>query len=79
MADSAALSRDSVLVEDVTIDFTQEEWTLLDFSQRKLYKDVMIEIFKNLCSGEYTVEKSLLNVKNVGKHLSFSHSSLSIE
>lgn len=42
--------KDSVVFEDVTVNFTLEEWALLDFSQKKLYRDVMGETFRNLAS-----------------------------
>ncbi|XP_034859823.1 zinc finger protein 700-like, partial [Mirounga leonina] len=41
---------DSVAFEDVTVNFTLEEWALLNPSQKKLYRDVMQETLRNLAS-----------------------------
>ncbi|XP_036026281.1 zinc finger protein 431-like isoform X2 [Onychomys torridus] len=47
---------DAVTYEDVHVNFTHEEWALLDPSQKSLYKDVMLETYLNLTSIGYKWE-----------------------
>uniref|UniRef100_A0A5F8GFX2 KRAB domain-containing protein n=1 Tax=Monodelphis domestica TaxID=13616 RepID=A0A5F8GFX2_MONDO len=41
-------SQGSVKFKDIAVDFTKEEWGLLDYSQKELYKEVMLENVQNL-------------------------------
>ncbi|XP_038173608.1 zinc finger protein 426-like isoform X5 [Arvicola amphibius] len=52
----------TVTYDDLHIDFTWKEWALLNPSQKNLYKDVMLETYRNLATiGSLLGLKVLVN------------------
>ncbi|XP_057613325.1 zinc finger protein 431-like isoform X4 [Chionomys nivalis] len=47
---------DAVTYDDVHVDFTLEEWAMLNPSQKNLYNDVMLETYRNLTDIGYSWE-----------------------
>jgi len=52
-----ARSHTLVTFKDVLVNFTREEWKLLDAAQQVMYKDVMLENYKNLISLGHQLPK----------------------
>ncbi|XP_027715828.1 zinc finger protein 69 homolog isoform X3 [Vombatus ursinus] len=49
-------SQELVTFKDAAVDVTQEEWGLLDHSQKELYKEVMLENAQNLLTLDTYVQ-----------------------
>lgn len=51
------IAQGSVSFEDVTVEFTRDEWQYMGPAQRTLYREVMMENYSHLVSMGYCITK----------------------
>nr|XP_042141379.1 zinc finger protein 431-like [Peromyscus maniculatus bairdii] len=73
MADLGNHDKNAVNYNDVHVNITQEEWALMNPSQRNLYKDVVLETYMNLIAINYNwedveVEEHCQSSQKHGRH-----------
>ncbi|XP_040613227.1 zinc finger protein 431-like [Mesocricetus auratus] len=69
---------DAVTYDDVHINFTLEEWALLNPSQKSLYKDVMLDTYRNLTAigyswDDHNIEEICQSSRSHRRHLQRTH------